>query len=312
MKNFLSLAVVIFVGAVSADDLVVIRGGREIHGRVLEETPTHLSFYSDYGKRLQIHKSKISIVVRNGDVLAMNPAVGTIVGITAEGDVAKGASATGDALKKNNLMKSNEPVTSHSNPLMVSNREVASTVSSEVIVEGPLGLRVGAVLGVTQSGASAATSTQSRIGAEAGIVAEIPFLQGLHLHPELLLSQAGYQEGAATLKYSYIKIPVLLKYSHPINEKFSLAAFAGPSLGFRTDAKRELAGVSTDKSSTTKSTLIAADLGLGGEYVFSSKMNFFLNLRYSTQLNNLDTTIGAVSSIKLRQLSFLSGFLFSI
>ncbi len=141
---------------------------------------------------------------------------------------------------------------------------------------------------------------------------EFPFLAETYLQSELLLSQLGYRNGDTVYKYNFVKIPILIKYRHLLNESFSLVGMAGPSLGFRSESKSELAGVSTDLKSTTKSTIIGADLGCGTEYLFSPNLEFFFNVRYSMQLNNLDTTIGATTSVKLRQFSFLTGFLFAL
>lgn len=331
MKTLL-LWVLLFTLVSQAEDLMVVRGGREIRGRVLQETPTHVSFYTDYGKKVEVHKSRISVILRKGAVLAVNPAVGTLVGIKPEADVskeptannkgpiAKSQSAMGttltNAVEGATIFKSTEPVepvTDNSNANIQNDRTVASATTSETISSAELGFRVGPVLGITQSNVSAETiTTSNRTGAEAGVAVEVPFLAGLELQPELLLSQAGYKAGDDTFSYKYIKIPVLLKYRHRMNEKINLTGVFGPSLGFRTEAKLEAAGIETDKKSTTKSTIMGMDVGFGGEYVFSSKMSGFLNLRYALQLNNLDTTIGATSAQKLRQLSFLTGMLFSL
>lgn len=316
---------------IRAEDLMVVRGGREIRGRVLNETPTHVSFYTDYGKKIEVHKSRISVILRKGNVLAVNPTVGSLVGIKPESDVMQGnpqtakapatkpkasmGESTEQAHNELNEVKSNvtmEPVTENASGKSQTDRSVAAASSSESIANSELGFRVGPVIGATQSNASAATSTTSRLGAEAGVVTEFPFIADLFIQPELLLSQAGYKTDSAVVKYSYLKLPVLLKYKYPLNEQVTLSGLIGPSLGFRSDAKSESSGTSTDMKATTKSTIMGFDLGVGGEYSLSSKMGVFLNMRYSLQLNNLDTTVGATSSVKLRQLSFLSGVMFNL
>lgn len=309
MKNILFLALFTIASSLTANDLLVVRGGREIHGRVLEENKTHVTFYTDYGKKIQIHKSRISVIVRNGEVLTVNPAVGNIVGIKVESDISPEQSNSARVPSNTTEIMPNEPVT-YAPPQKT--RNIASSVISEHIAEVPIGLKAGVTVGLTESKASSEKTTQNRTGAEGGVVAEIPFFGSIHLQSELLLSQAGYTDGNTTFKYNYVKLPVLLKYRHPLNDQFSLVGMAGPSLGFRTDAKSEVGEVSTDLKSSTKSTIAGFDIGLGTEYSFSSKMGFFVNARYSMQLNNLDTTIGATTATKLRQLSFLTGFLFSI
>ncbi len=322
MKKLLFLAWTLAI-SIWADDLMIIRGGREIRGRILEETPNHISFYTDYGKKIQVHKSRISVITRKGAVLAVNPAVGTLVGIKAESDIAKDLPKSGKgnhktpqaSIPENTAPQTRaaiEPVTENSKTDVNPSREVASTVVSENIPGSLMGFRVGPVLGMTQSKASSGTPTSNRIGAEAGVSVEMPFLAGLFLQPELLLSQAGYKTDSATVKFNYIKVPILLKYHHPLNEQFSVAGFVGPYLGFRTEAKSEEITETTDIKSTTKSTLMGLDFGLGSEYALSPKLGIFLNLRYSLQVNNLDTTIGSTTATRLRQLSFLSGVLFNL
>jgi hypothetical protein len=309
MKKLFFLALFTLTSSLIANDLLVVRGGREIHGRVLEENQTHVTFYTDYGKKIQIHKSRISVIVRNGEVLTVNPAVGNIVGIKVESDVSPEQSNSSRVPSNAPEIMPNEPVTYAPSQ---KSRNIASSVISEHISDAPMGLKVGVTVGLTQSKASSEKNTQNRSGAEGGVVAEIPFLGSIHLQSELLLSQAGYTDGDTTFKYNYVKLPVLLKYRHQLNDRFSWVGMAGPSLGFRTDAKSEVGGISTDVKSTTKSTIAGFDMGLGAEYTFSNKIGFFANARYSMQLNNLDTTIGATTATKLRQLSFLTGFLFSI
>jgi len=319
----LYLFVFILAFSLLAEDLMVVKGGREIRGRVLEETPTHVSFYTDYGKKIQVHKSRVSVILRKGEVLAVNPTVGSIVGLKTEIESPKEQLSSNHrpTFKLQNSKsetplvtpkKEIEPVTQNAPENDPAQRAVASSNINESIPGNSLEFRFGALLGITQSKVASAVSSTNRTGAEAGIVAEFPFLAGLFLQPELLLSQAGAKFDSAVTKYSYVKVPVLLKYRHLLQDKFSLNGFAGPYLGFTTEAKSEVDGVTTDIKSTTKSTLMGFDLGAGGEYALSSQMQAFLNINYSLQLNNIDTTVGATSAIRLRQLSFLTGVLFNL
>ncbi|NBX69276.1 MAG: PorT family protein [Proteobacteria bacterium] len=313
MKKLLSLSLFLMVSVAVAGDLLIIRGGREIRGRFLEESPTHLTFYTDYGKKIQVHKSRISVLLRNGEVLAVNPVVGNTLGIKTDNEVGKNQTASTTPPKLEEKNRTFEPVTQNGKGASeISTRETASAVTSENIPSEEVGLKVGATLGMTSSNASAGVSTQSRTGAEGGVVAELPFLGRTSLQPELLLSQSGYKSDGTVYRYSFVRIPVLIKYRYSIDDSFSLVGMAGPSLGFRSEAKSELAGVSTDLKATTKSTILGADLGLGGEYSFSAALRAFLNVRYSMQVNNLDTTVGATTAVRLRQWSFLTGFLFTL
>lgn len=313
MKNLLTLALLFVVSGVFAGDLLVIRGGREIRGRFLEENTTHLTFYTDYGKKIQVHKSRISVLLRNGEVLAVNPVVGNVLGIKPDNEVVKNHAATSNTHTAEPKTHSFEPVTKNETTTGENNkRETASAVTSESIPAEEMGLKVGVALGLISSNASAGTSTQSRIGAEGGVVTEVPFLGSTFLGPELLLSQSGYKSEGTVYKYSFVRVPVLIKYRYSIDDSFNLVGMAGPSLGFRSEAKSEVGSVTTDLKSTTKSTILGADFGVGSEYSFSPSLRTFLNIRYSMQLNNLDTTVGATSAVRLRQWSFLTGFFFAL
>lgn len=313
MKSFLSLVMLAFVSCGFASELLVIKGGREIHGRFLEESKTHITFYTDYGKKIQIHKSRISVLMRNGEVLALSPVVGAMVGIKPDNELGKNQAKSNVAPTLEETSKTIEPVTQNSSTSQTEpSREVASSVTTETVSSHEVGLKMGVAVGVIQSQASTGTPTQSRTGAEGGVIAELPFLAGTYLQPELLLSQSGYKDGDTVYKYSFVKVPLFIKYRFLMTDQFGLTLMAGPSLGFRSEAKSELGGVSTDLKSTTKSTIVGVDIGAGAEYQYLPNLGVFLNLRYSNQLNNLDTTVGATNPVKLRQLSFLAGFLFAL
>jgi len=314
MKSFLSLVMLAFVSCGFASELLVIKGGREIHGRFLEESKTHITFYTDYGKKIQIHKSRISVLMRNGEVLALSPVVGAMVGIKPDNELGKTQAKSNVVPTLEETNKTIEPVTQNSpNSQTEPSREVASSVTTESVSSHEVGLKMGVAVGLIQSRASTGTPTQSRTGAEGGVIAELPFLAGTYLQPELLLSQSGYKDGDTVYKYSFVKVPLFIKYRHQLNDRFNLTAMMGPSLGFRSEAtKSELGGSPTDLKSITKSTVVGVDMGAGAEYQYLPSLGIFLNLRYSNQLNNLDTTVGATDPVKLRQLSFLAGFLFAL
>jgi Outer membrane protein beta-barrel domain len=293
-----------------ADDLMIIKGGREIHGRLMEENPTHIFFYTDYGKKIQVHKSRISVILRNGEVMTVNPVVGSATGMKIDPEVMQDSGPP-------HQTETQEPITSNGEIANQSERGVASNLVAQATPEKSSKVRVGVTLGLTESGSSAQGETGSRAGAEAGVIGEFPMpfipLPDLFFQSGLLLSQAGYAMGDTTIKYNYLKVPLLGKYKYFLSDRLALVGMMGPSLGYRAQATSESSsGVVTDIKSTTKTLIYGWDLSAGAEYVYSKKLAFFFNLQYGMQLNNLDTTIGATTAIKLHQLGVLTGFLFTI
>jgi hypothetical protein len=88
---------------------------------------------------------------------------------------------------------------------------------------------------------------QPRLGLTAGVIAEIPLLASLSLHPELNYSQQGYtivysegeeggtefQDGSFTEKVDYFQLPVFLAYHIRGANGLNVAIEAGPYVAFK-------------------------------------------------------------------------------
>jgi len=159
----------------------------------------------------------------------------------------------------------------------------------------------------------------------AGVFAEINFpLLPISIQPEVLYSMKGskgpwigiapvFMNRVITLKYSYIDIPILLKYylPTPVIKPF---IFAGPSIGFLVSAKEEettspdWGGVNeVDVKNRTTSTDIGAVIGVGAKIPLFV-VDLMLDARYYYGFTSADKINS--SEIYNRVLSVYLGFVF--
>lgn len=164
-----------------------------------------------------------------------------------------------------------------------------------------------------------APNIESLVGIHVGFFMDVKLKNKFSFQPEFLYSMQGGQFDQAVnyegtiyntsnkLKFSYINIPLMLKYH--ADPKFYLEF--GPQLGFLTSSELETSvlgqTVGQDFKEYMKSTDFALNLGLG--YEISKKV--VLSGRYSIGLSNtLDPEPGDNSEMKNRVLSFSLGYKF--
>jgi hypothetical protein len=142
------------------------------------------------------------------------------------------------------------------------------------------------------------SGVESRIGFSAGGFVELPLLNVLALHPELLISLKGWKESSSTFNLYYINVPVLAKYYLPIPLPVKTHIFAGPYLGYNIIAKSE--GIDF------KNVIKDFDYGLvfGGGADISK---FLVDIRYELGLANILET---GSKAYNRNLSLMVGYRF--
>jgi hypothetical protein len=125
-------------------------------------------------------------------------------------------------------------------------------------------------------------SPDSRLGYHVGGFATIMFSETFGLQPEVLLSSVGskFDVGGddAIFKYTYISVPVMLRYQ-PIE---ILNIHAGPQFGILASAKGESGGDSEDLEDT-KGLEIAAGFGAG----IDLPMGLGFTARYVLGLTNV-------------------------
>jgi opacity protein-like surface antigen len=106
-------------------------------------------------------------------------------------------------------------------------------------------------------------------------------------------------------KYSYLTLPVLLKYRFKDN---GLGLYTGPQLGFLVNASSSTNGVKKDIKSLLTKNDVAALVGL--DYHFDS--NFRIDFRYQYSLfNTMKTEAADPSKNQNRIFSFTIGYTFN-
>ena len=103
--------------------------------------------------------------------------------------------------------------------------------------------------------------------------------------------------------FTYVHIPVLVKFRLVKEGKIVPVIFAGPAVGFLLSAKE----MGDDVKSFFKSTDFGADLGLGAEFGLGT-MKAFLDARYYLGLTNAYNGTGF--SMKNRAIILTAGLLF--
>jgi hypothetical protein len=129
------------------------------------------------------------------------------------------------------------------------------------------------------------TKTGSQTGINAGVFAEIPAGMNITVQPELTYSSMGYEVsnsfGSAKGKYTYLSLPVLLKYTLPGS---GFGIYAGPQVGYLLSADREMNGTTTDVKDQLRSSDFSAVFG--SEFTIPNT-GFVLSGRYQLGLKNI-------------------------
>ena len=129
----------------------------------------------------------------------------------------------------------------------------------------------------------------------AGLLAYIPIANSLVFQPEVVYSGQGSKvsdpSGSGTLSYSYINVPLLIKYAH----SSGLFIETGPQVGFLMSAKAKSDGVSVDVKSSAQSTDFSWAFGVGYKI---PEVNLGLDVRYNLGLTNVnkDDTDGKIKN----------------
>jgi len=149
----------------------------------------------------------------------------------------------------------------------------------------------------TFGGSDAPSQAMTNTGLAAGVFAEINLPGPISIQPEVLYSVKGYKSdvpGIATNTgtYSYIDIPVLLKFYFPL-PVLKPFVFAGPSFGLLMSAKEKtdntLLGTSreVDVKDNTTGTDIGLVIGVGAKLSLVA-LDLTVDARYDIGLSTLD------------------------
>ena len=145
----------------------------------------------------------------------------------------------------------------------------------------------------------------SRVGAAVGAFVGVPITDMVSFAPEVLFSMKGakFSEGGdtATLKLTFIQIPMLLKAKFPTSGMAQPFITVGPSLGLRMSAKIKFEGGEDDIKNDVESTDFSLIFG-GGVMVGRASVE----ARYDLGLKDLDKDED--NSAKGRTITVLVGF----
>lgn len=160
-----------------------------------------------------------------------------------------------------------------------------------------------------------APNSDSRTAGCLGGFVEIPINNMISFQPEMLYAMKGakWSEGdvEATLKLSYIEVPMLFKVNIPMQGQARPFLAVGPAVAFKTSAKGELtyedATIELDVDDV-KGTDLGMIIGGGVGFPFMNRMAM-LEARYDLGLTTIDDSEDACD-IKNRAISILVGFTF--
>jgi len=135
------------------------------------------------------------------------------------------------------------------------------------------------------------TQYNTKTGFHLGMLLHVHVAPHFAVQPELLYSAQGARyntdNGDINLKLEYANVPFMFQYM--FDNGFRLEA--GPQVGFLTNAKAEMNGVSADVKSTIKKVDFAIGLGIG----YIAPTGFGIDARYNHGLSNINEN-GSVNS----------------
>jgi hypothetical protein len=122
-----------------------------------------------------------------------------------------------------------------------------------------------------------------------GVFLNYAVTEAFSIQPELLYMMAGSKFNFfidVNFNLAYFEIPLLAKYSIPMEGAFSPNFFAGPYVGFLMSSKLEASGEEEDMKDYTKSTDFGLMFGAGFDYAVGSGAITF-DVRYSLGLTSI-------------------------
>ena len=173
------------------------------------------------------------------------------------------------------------------------------TVNYLVAQKARFGLKAGLNLSnIEVKSSSPSPSFEFRTNFNAGLLVEINVNSKLSIQPELYYSGQGANFNQSvvvngtnyntsnTLKFGYINLPIMLKYS--IAPKVNLEF--GPQVGFLVNADLKVNVNGQSVTNDIKSTLQKQDFGLNFGLGFKATTDLELNARYGLGLTNIAIT----------------------
>jgi len=181
----------------------------------------------------------------------------------------------------------------------------AAQAQGRTITVGPrIDLNVARVVGDNQDDAS------SRTGFRIGAWASMDLSQKFSIQPEFVLSAKGseFPDDDASIKISYLQIPVLAQYRFSTGKTVNPYVLAGPALSFKAGCNLQVEGADyecSDETTSVSSTDFGMILG-GGVHIGRAQVS----LRYDLGLANINGD--GAANVKNRAFTFAVGYGFRI
>ena len=190
---------------------------------------------------------------------------------------------------------------------------VTGTVNAQDV---KIGAKVGFNLAsITGDGDVYGEDSDTKIGFNQGLFAEISLSDKFIFQPELLFSTQGnvYKQGSfddlikITIELDYLNIPLLIKYA--VTDKFALEF--GPQLGFLLSANTDVEGILFDNETISvrqdvKDSFKSIDLGLNFGISIDVSEKVMIGARYNLGLSNIsdEEDIGIEEDINVKNSLF--------
>ncbi|NPD45402.1 MULTISPECIES: porin family protein [unclassified Lentimicrobium] len=156
------------------------------------------------------------------------------------------------------------------------------------------GVKAGANFAVQSEIADYANNNNIRTGLTVGVFGNYTLNDKVSFQAELNYDQKGGKTDDATLKYDYLSVPVLFKYSLGKSDKTALKfnVNLGPYAAFLLQSEVEISDQTIDMKDQTEDFELGGILGFGMKYPVG-KQNLVLDLRMGlgfTQFDKVDST----------------------
>jgi opacity protein-like surface antigen len=181
-----------------------------------------------------------------------------------------------------------------------------ATAEAQWSVGGVVGMNAASIK-VTPEVSSEAYS--GRAAFAIGAVVDRQLMDNLDLHMEPMYLQKGAKVGdvgfSATFKLNYFELPVMVRYSLPLDLPVMPYVMAGPSVGLLSKAKYDWEDGEDDATDETRKIDFSAGFGAGVQIPEGERM-LFAELRYLLGFVNVNNEVDE-STVKNRGLQILVG-----
>lgn len=159
---------------------------------------------------------------------------------------------------------------------------------------------------ITSEFGDASSTSDRKIGFEAGIFGDFPINRFLSIQPEAVFSQKGGEEtseqfGNSSITLNYVDVPLLLKINAPVDGMLQPYIFGGPYAGYLIEATSEAEGESMELTEFFNEIHYGLKVGLGiniGSFLIDARYDMGLADLYkeNDDLEGLDSNFEIIST----------------